>query len=254
MKIFHNPEIQQINFLDERFYTVDNETFYPSVTTVLEVYPKGYGFIQWLKDNGNNADEVVRRAAEQGSNVHDAIDEYLKGNPIEWGANGSNYLFEEWQMICKFIEFWQALKPTLYASEVKIISEKFKLGGTIDIVCEINFNNKKERWLIDTKTSNGIHTSHELQLAAYAKMWNEQHPELKIDRTGVMWLKAQTRGADKKGVSIQGKGWQIKEFPRHYEDAFKLYEHTRAIWDEENPDYKPKNLTYPDRFQLQKTA
>src|SRR5690554_1780990 len=99
MKIFHNPEDCLISCLDERFYTLDNETFVPSVTTILEAWPKGFGFEQWLKDVGQNADEIKRRAAEKGSKIHDAIDRYLNGNEITWmdGQTGETlYQFDEW--------------------------------------------------------------------------------------------------------------------------------------------------------------
>ena len=82
-------------------------------------------------------------------------------------------------------------------------------------------------------------------------MWNELNPDYKIDKTAILWLKALTRGADKKGIAIQGKGWQLKEFDRPYEDAFKLFQYTQAIWEEENPNYKPKNLIYPATFKLE---
>lgn len=247
MKVIHNAEAEQINFLDERFYTLDGNIFYPSVTTVLEVYPKGYGYLQWLKDLGNNADEVVRRAGEQGSKVHDAIDQYLKGFSVHWADSEgrTNYTLEEWQMILRFVEFWETHEPIILANESKLVSESLGLGGTIDIVCEIN----GEIWLIDAKTSNAIHTSYELQIAAYAEMWNQLNPQ-PIDRTGIMWLKAQTRGADKTGKKIQGEGWQLKEFDRHYTEAFKVFQHCHAIWKEENPTYKPKNMMYPDKIKL----
>jgi hypothetical protein len=65
-----------------------------------------------------------------------------------------------------------------------------------------------------------------------------------------MWLRAQTRGEDKTRKKIQGAGWQLKEFDRNYEDGFKLFQHTKALWNEENPNYKPKNLIYPISFKL----
>jgi hypothetical protein len=247
MKHFHNPENKQINFLDERFYTIDNETFFPSVTTVLEVYPKGFGFNNWLKDLGHNADEVLRKAGEQGSKVHDAVDQIIQGRELIWAdENVARYTLDEWMMILRFVEFWETHKPILIANEFNIISINYRLGGTIDLVCEID----GVRWLIDVKTSNAIHTSHEMQMAAYAMMFNEKNPEMPIERTGILWLKALTRGADAKGKSLQGKGWQLKEFPRHYTESFELFKHVRAIWDEENPNYKPKNMTYPDRIKL----
>ena len=277
MKIFHNPENKRIDCKDERFYTVNDEDFYPSVTTVLQVYPKGYGFEKWLKENGDDADDILREAGEQGSKVHDGIDRIIKGEEITWTShlvdtfqlrtveshlqfiedknNGqlSKYIKEidhftllEWQMLMRFIDFCKQCDPIFEANEVNLIVEELRLGGTIDIVCYIN----GERWLIDCKTSNMIHKTHELQLAAYATMWNVKNPDYHIDRVGILWLKAATRGEDKQGKKYQGAGWQLKEFDKSYEENWKLFQHVRAIFDEENPNYKPKNLIYPDRLSL----
>jgi len=50
MRLFKT--LDKIQILDERFYTLDKETYYPSVTTILNAYPKGHYFNEWLKDNG----------------------------------------------------------------------------------------------------------------------------------------------------------------------------------------------------------
>ena len=76
MKTIHDKEENQITFLDERFYfNKKSGKWQASVTTQLQVYPKGFGFEQWLKDLGGNANEVLKRSQEQGSNIHDAIDQ-----------------------------------------------------------------------------------------------------------------------------------------------------------------------------------
>jgi hypothetical protein len=251
MKIFNNNEAKRIEILDERFYKSKIEDkYYPSVTTILEAYYKGYGFNEWLKQVGYNADEIMRKAGEQGTNVHNMIEAYLQGFKISWidENNKPRYTLNEWQMFCKFIEFFEKYKPELMVQEFTLVSDKLRFGGTVDFIGKIN----GEIWLLDWKTSNYLHKTYELQLAAYAMAWNELNPENKIQRTGILWLNSATRGEDKKGLSIQGKGWQIKEFDRHYEDAFKLFLHTQAIWEEENPSYKPKNLEYKMEFQLSK--
>lgn len=286
-KVFHSAVNQRIDFMDERFYTLDKVTFYPSVTTVLNAYPKGAGFNEWLKKNGEQADDILREAGNKGSKVHDAVESLCKGEEVKWTHNYVNtlelqtvdsmakfiedckngleskyhkevqyYSLEEWIMILRFVDFCNEFKPKFIANEINIISVELKLGGTLDIVADIasGKDGKVERWLIDVKTSNYLHTTHELQLAAYAVMFNEKNPDMIIDRTGILWLKAQTRGRDSKGKVMQGAGWQLKEFDRHYLDAFRLFEHVRAIWDEENPNYKPKNMVYPDRIKLLKEA
>ena len=246
MKIFHDEKLKQINFLDERFYTQDNVNYYPSVTTILEVYPKGYGFTQWLKDLGMNADEVVKRAGEQGSKIHDAIFKYLSGEKLTWvdEKNEENYSIEEWKMILKFVEFWTTYKPEIVAKEISLVDKDLGFGGTIDLV----FKLEDKLFLMDYKSSNAIHKSHELQLSAYATLWNKLNPKLLIDRVGVLHLKAKTRGPN--GKRIQGEGWLFNEFERSYKDAFKLFKHSQEIWLEENPVWKPKNKIYPDFIEL----
>jgi len=250
MKIFYNNEANQINIADERFYESKKNkgVYYPSVTTILDAYYKGYGFNQWLKDVGYNSDEILKKAGEQGSNVHSLIDNYIKGFPVRWLDDNDKMIWTlaEWQMFTRFVEFFTIYKPEILVNEFSLVSETLKFGGTIDIICMMN----NERWLIDHKTSNYIHKTHELQIAAYAMAWNELNPQYPIQRTGILWLKSSTRGADKSGKSIQGENWQLKEFNRPYQEAFELFKHTQAIWNEENPNYKPKNLTYRCSYQL----
>lgn len=260
MPTFHHPEDMRLAFLDDHFYNSglvqnDQPVYYPSVTTVLGVYPKGYGFTEWLKSVGYNADQVVQRAADTGSKIHGAIEQFLLGFPLTWADDSGNAKFtlEEWIMITRFMEFFETHKPTDLVTEFKIINHNYQLGGTIDLMCNLN----GKRWLLDFKSSNYLWKEHELQIAAYATMVNENIDNgslsmPKIERTGILHLKADTRGVDKKGKSMQGKGWRVADdtdyWGRPFGDAFKIFLHANALWREENPECKPKNLIYPDRF------
>jgi len=244
MKIFAHENLNRIDVLDERFYTTDNETYYPSVTTVLDAYPKGAGFREWLKANGAGSDQIVKEAAERGSNVHNAIEHILLGRELKWITNGvPAYTLEEWQMICKYLEFHQEyIQPgEQVAAETMLFSKTLRLGGTCDMVAKIN----GETWLIDFKTSNGLYKTHEIQLAVYKEMWDE-HNSPKIDRYGILWLNSSHRTKRQ----FQGIGWQLKEFTDSHEYNLQLYHHTRALWDCENPNYKPRNMSYPNVIKL----
>jgi hypothetical protein len=228
-----------IQFLDERFYESDGE-YFPSATTILDVYPKEFGFNQWLKDLGQNANEVLRRAGERGSKVHDAINQLLLGEEVEW----EGYDWTEWQMINRFLEFWGRYKPKLVGSEVSLVSKELGYGGTLDLICVID----DEIWLIDHKTGNGIYTSHQLQLASYKHLWYKRpYKTNMIDRYGVLWLNSTTRTEKE----FQGKGWQLKEFTEEYEKDLKSFEQIKDIWKRENPNAKPKNLELPVKISLQ---
>lgn len=241
MKVFHTSDLHKVEWLDQRFYTADNINYYPSVTTILEVYPKGAGFTQFLKDLGNNSEQVVQRAAEQGTKIHDCLDRMIKGETIEWQ---DQYTLEEWKMLMRFTEFWETTKPEVFGNELSLVDETLGFGGTIDLICGIN----GKVWLIDFKTTNGLYTTHELQISAYAKLYEAQ-TKRKIDNTAILWLKSSTRGTDRTGKKIQGEGWQLKEY-ENFVESYKTFEYVHQIWKVENPDPKPKNLSYPDKLSI----
>jgi hypothetical protein len=102
--------------------------------------------------------------------------------------------------------------------------------------------------LIDFKTSNSLHKSYELQLAAYAKSI-EETKGIKVDRTGILWLKAATRGEDKSGKKHQGKGWELKVVDK-IEENFELFKLIYKLYEMENPTTEPIYSTYPTTIKL----
>jgi hypothetical protein len=93
-----DPTSKRVNINDNRFYS-RNDDYYPSVTSILQFLSKGKFFETWLKDVGHNADIIVKKAADEGTQVHDAIERYLLGEKIEWlNKDGySNYSLDESQ-------------------------------------------------------------------------------------------------------------------------------------------------------------
>lgn len=241
----YNNGWSQITIGDQRFYRRE-EIYYPSVTYILSCYPKGKWFEDWLKENGENSNIIAAEAAEKGSNVHKAIELLLEGQEPTWINESGyvNYSLYEWQMIIRFADFWNTVKPKLIKSEYHIFSNEHIYAGTIDLVVEI----EDQLWILDTKTSNALHTTYELQVASYAKAWNEHH-ERKINQTGILWLKSKTQKTSKD--RLQGKGWQIKTFDRNYEESFELFKKVYDIFKIEHPDAEPISNQYPNRIKLE---
>jgi len=240
----YTEDNKQINVLDSRFYR-RNGKYYPSVTSILNYFPKNHFFHSWLKDVGHNSDIIAAKAAGEGTQAHNAIDAFLNGEEITWIDEFGNakYSLEVWKMILKFAEFWNTHKPELIAGEYHLFSDQHEFAGTADLI--VRFQEKL--WLLDIKTSNSLHTAYDLQLAAYATAWNETHNE-KIDRTGILWLKASTRG-EGKGDNIQGKGWQLKVVD-DIEKNFKMFQNIQEIYKLENPDFKPMTELLPTSVKL----
>jgi len=235
---------KQVNVLDSRFYRREGN-YYPSVTSVLNYFPKNQFFHSWLKDVGHNSDIIAAKAAGEGTQVHTAVDDFLNGKEITWIDEYGNakYNLDVWKMILRFADFWNTHKPELIATEYHLFSDIHKYAGTADLVVRL-FDNI---WLLDLKTSNSLHTSYDLQLAAYATAWNETHDE-KVTHTGILWVKANTR-SEGKGDKIQGKGWELK-MVNDIEKNFTMFKNIYEIYSLENPNFKPVTETLPTSVKI----
>jgi len=231
---------KQITLPDSRYYRRNGE-FYPSVTYVLNCYPKGKHFEDWLKRHGYTADYVVKKAAEEGTAVHELIEEYFEGNEMRYLNDKGNPKYNPniWKMFLKFVDFWETYNPTLVETETHLFSDKLKIAGTVDLVCEIG----DERWIIDFKTSNHMQTTYELQGAVYAQCYEECFGK-KVDRVGMLWLKSKSRGEDKSGSRLKGKGWEVHESSRTQEENLDIFMSVKKIFDLENPKHKPATETF----------
>lgn len=233
---------RQITFLDTRFYLTESGNYVPSVTTILDCYPKPAAFYDWLKKVGEDADTIRDEAGDRGSTVHKLTERYDAGEEVNLiDESGSiDYKLLEWAMFERYVEFRRRFPVNIIHSELHLLSDKLGFAGTLDRVIEFN----GRVLIIDIKTSNSLYDHYWLQMAAYKQLLAEVQPDLKIDGTAVLWLNAQTRTEGKAGT-CQGKGWQLIE--RKPEDAandWPLFQATHNLWKAERGSMKPKELSY----------
>jgi hypothetical protein len=231
----------RIEFTDNRFYITEDGTYVPSVTTILECYPKDAHFFQWLKDVGDKADHIRDEAGKRGSVVHNLTERYDAGEEVTFlSANGfPEFKMLEWAMFERYVDFTETHKPEILMMEEHFASSELGYAGTIDRI--INLNDKKI--LMDIKTSNNLHNSYWLQLAAYYKLLFacSKHG---VHEVGILWLNAKTRTTGK-GGAIQGIGWQlITKTVEDIMDDLAAFYHTKSLYDTLNKDVKPRNISY----------
>jgi hypothetical protein len=228
-----SDDAQQITLPDSRYYR-RNGKYYPSVTYVLGYYPKGKFFENWLKQVGFASDYIVKKAAEEGTQVHELCEAYLNGEELRFldDKGRPQYNPDVWQMFLRFVEFWETFKPTLIETEVHLFSDILKVAGTCDLIVEIN----GEIWLLDLKTSNQLQLTYELQTAVYGQCYEECFGK-KIDRYGILWLKSSKRKAAT--GKMQGKGWEIVESTRTFEENLDIFKTVKRLFDLENPTHSP---------------
>lgn len=245
-RLDYNEKLEQINFLDRRVYKRSEGVYYPSVTTILQYMPRNQHFENWLKDVGHNADLIARHAAKEGTQVHEAAESLVLGEQVSWFTVDGRAKYSQivWEMIMRFYDFWSTHKPELISSEDFVYSDEYQYAGTADLVVKMD----GETWLLDIKTSKHVHKSYSRQLAAYAKAI-EETKGIKIDRTGIIWLKAQTRSSSKKEGVYQGKGWQIK-IVDDIDRYFKLFLSAYESYKEDHPTTEPIYNSYPTTLKL----
>tara|TARA_B100000035_G_scaffold99827_1_gene84709 strand:- start:767 stop:1531 length:765 start_codon:yes stop_codon:yes gene_type:complete len=228
-----SDDAKQITLPDSRYYQRNGE-YYPSITYVLSYYPKGKFFEDWLKKVGYNADYIVKKAGEEGTQVHEMIEEYLEGKELNFLNSTGHPQYDPniWQMFLKFVEWWEEYNPTLIETEVHLFSDKLKVAGTCDLVCEID----DELWIIDFKTSNNLQTTYDLQTAIYGECYKECFGK-KADRYGILWLKSSKRKSAK--GKMQGKGWEMYESKRTQEENLDIFNTVKKLFDLENPTHSP---------------
>ena len=237
-KFIIDIQAQQLTMLDARFYHADGQ-FYPSVTTILEAYPKDAAYFKWIKEVGTDADAIRDEAGRRGSVVHDLTERYDNGEEVSLLNMDGNLQFKmnEWAMFERYVDFMTRFNPEYLMVEQNFVSPALGYAGTIDRLAK--FGDKT--MLIDIKTSNNIHDSYWLQLAAYRRLMTVM-TGLIVDAVGILHLNAKTRTNGSKGA-IQGIGWQLLTKDDSTDD-YELFEVTRQLWHAQNKDAKPRQASY----------
>jgi len=198
------------------------------------MYPKGKFFEDWLKKVGYASEYIVKKAAEEGTQVHNMIEDYLNGEEMKF-LNHQGYPQYDpdiWQMFLRFVDFWEQHNPKLIETEVHLFSDIYKVAGTCDLVCEID----GEEWIIDFKTSNHVQPTYELQTAIYSQCYKECFGR-DIQKTGILWLKSSKRKANKEKMT--GKGWEVVQASRTIDENIEIFKTIRRLFDLENPKDAP---------------
>lgn len=249
-------EAGRIQFLDSRFYKCEDGSFVPSVTTVLEAYPKGEQFYEWIKKHGEDSDEIRDEAGRRGSTVHAATEILDQGGSLElMNQDGSPlYRLSEWAMIGRYCEFRESHPAEVHCVELKLASSVLGYAGTLDRL--LTFRDSGKTYLVDIKTSGSVWPSYWLQQAAYVNLLIQtgtiarifpdgEVPEVHL---GILWLNAKTRGPRKD--CVQGLGWQFVEQPKPTAELLGLFEKTHGLWMAENAGQQPRTTTYNLKHQL----
>lgn len=191
----------QITTADERWYgkPIDKKVngvpvieyqWLPSITWITGCIPKGPFYEDWLRENGENSKELLRKAGERGTRVHNAIEQLLNGNTVRMDSRydseqqfiqeedyGSTLNYtemngEEWYAVLTWIAWWEEKIKDKEINIVGIERSTFYynadsgigFGATIDL--EVYIDGKYH--CFDWKTSKSVYSSHVAQICGIA--------------------------------------------------------------------------------------
>lgn len=158
-------------------YKLADNTRVPSVTTILSRFKDAGGLIHWawqIGTEGKDYREERDKAADAGTLAHAAVEARIRGNSVEAVFSVAvDGVREAGQRAFAAFEEW-ATQTNLQVTqtEVSMISEKYRYGGTMDALLISG-----KRSVGDWKSSNALYPEYLVQVAAYGVLWEENHPD-----------------------------------------------------------------------------
>lgn len=158
-----------------RPYSLADGTRVPSVTTICGRFKDSGALIAWAWNEGREGRdfrETRDKAADAGTCAHAMIEAFIKGEEFVREGWAADTLPKAQQAFDAFRTWAEGTKLVPHASEVRLVSEKHQIGGTIDCVARVG----NALCILDWKTG-GLYGDHLYQVAAYSMLWDENHPD-----------------------------------------------------------------------------
>lgn len=257
LKIKDGQRVWQITTSDERFYgkqTTNPTTglpeiiWLPSVTWIKNYYYTSPYLVRWIADKGlTESERIKKEAGTRGDKIHQATEQLEKDGEIRIEDKFLNketgqmeeLTAEELEAVISYKDFIDDTNAEILANEMTVFSEKY--AGTLDRIFRIN----GQIYIIDLKSSQSIRKDMIIQLSAYS------HTEIDYTGLGITdeeW-KARKLAVLQLGYQKNSKKYKFTEI----EDRYDLFELAYSVWQEENPDAKPKQKDFPLVIKLQRS-
>src|SRR3990172_1612011 len=256
-KVKQPKTIYRYNSGNGRIYWREDEKegvkLYLSVTTFIKrSMPTSPFLINWMVQNGKDAEDIKNEAADYGTFMHIEMGRILTSMIVDldgmevrlqiYAQEGRmKWRVEEWVEELKsdllaFAQFVIEHEVEPIAIEMVLCSEQYGFAGAIDLICTMNWEEKgffgetyksgenkgepKESKRVtritaalDAKSGRkGFYDDHVVQLAAYDVLIKENFPEIKIDKL-FNWAPKDWRNTPTYHLKDQTDSWNIEKFP-----------------------------------------
>lgn len=199
-------------------YKLADGTRVPSCTTITGRFKNAGGLIHWAWEQGRDGKdfrETRDNAADAGGIAHDMIEAAIHGEPRpDFSRSNPEHVKLALKAFEAFDEWRGQVKLEVLETEVPLVSELYKYGGTFDALAKIN----GKVLLLDWKTSGGVYGDYIAQVAAYRQLLRE-------------------RGTEVEGAQLLRFGKEFADFHLHHypttllDHGWRWFELARGMYD-----------------------
>lgn len=201
-------KVYQLNSKGHRYYYRINEDgtpeFFPSVTTIIsQTTPTAPHLIKWIAEKGyDEAEAYKQERANYGTFMHAIFEELIINRTYDLDGLKDELLayIERHRLPVDFVYYADELKKDILAFaqfvrdydvrpiavEIALVHPTYRYAGMIDLPCTMKKSPKSDERvtaIVDFKSGKkGFFEDYEIQLHLYRIMWNENFPEVPIDR------------------------------------------------------------------------
>ena len=188
----------------------------PAIKSVISFLKEGVDDItEGFKRLNESPLEITIRQLKEAGNIgtlaHKMIEEYINGGSVCLDGYTPNEVSQAKTAYYGFHKWFEDNDVEFYETELKLVSEEYQFGGTMDAVCEVN----GKLILADWKTSSDIYSEYLIQAAAYRQLYTEYHNYdhwYKIKGATILKLDKDVNGYVEHKFNISDLNWGWKMF------------------------------------------
>lgn len=157
----------------------------PSVTTVLSRFKQCDGLMAWAFQqgcDGKDFRESRDEAAGAGTLAHLMIEQHVLGGDVSTITGEEAQLTLAQEAFQGFLRWIKQTNFEIIRTEMPLISEKYRFGGTLDCIGKVD----GRLVLGDWKSSNRIYSDYLCQLGGYALLYEENHPGERLEEAHLL--------------------------------------------------------------------
>jgi len=169
----------------QKYFLADG-TQAPGGSTISKLGDSVEGLIFWAWDLGKQGKDyrkVSQEACDVGTLAHFMIEAFLNSFVCDLSDYEQELIDKAIVSYHKFLEWWETQDLQVVATEIQLVNEAYRYGGTIDLIARRKLGNAV---LLDFKTSKKISDSYWRQAAGYAALWEASNPNDRITNHAIV--------------------------------------------------------------------